>query len=166
MNTRIKLIIKLIIQLAFLLFVLGFIAIRPFRLIVVNGSSMMPTYRSHQAVFAVRYFHLERGDVVIIKDPDTDEKLIKRVVAMSGDHYWQYTWRNSDGNNQQMYWFGPEAERQARVFVERNKSDAGRLTHYTLSPNSVFVLGDNLRNSIDSRDFGPMPIRSILYKVI
>lgn len=157
---------KLIIQLAFLLFALGFIAMRPFRLIVVDGSSMMPTYRSRQAVLAVRYFHLERGDVVVIRDPETDEKLIKRVVAMKGDHYWQYTWRDSDGEGQQAYWFGPDAEKQARAFMERNSSDVGRLMRYTLSPNSVFVLGDNLGNSIDSRDFGPMPIQSILYKVI
>lgn len=157
--------VKLIIQFAFLLFALGFIAMRPFRLIVVHGPSMMPTYHSRQAVFAVRSSKFERGDVVIIYDPANNETFIKRIAAMEGDCYWQYLWHDANGDAQHAYWFGPKAEKQAKEFMKQNKN-IGRLMRYTVQRNYVFVLGDNPNNSFDSRDFGPIPIWYILYKVI
>ncbi len=55
----------------------------------IADPSMEPTLKSGDTVFydrLYRHFHeYERGDMVVFRDPDTQELLIKRVVALGGE---------------------------------------------------------------------------------
>ena len=157
---------KILIQILIAICALAFIIIRPYRVILVNGSSMMPNYHNKQIVLAVRYFDINKGDVVVVRDPDTNGRLIKRIVAVEGDYYWQYIWIDEKKNSNELYWFGADAEAQAKKFQAQNNNPNDKLSNHQIKVNNVFILGDNIKNSIDSREFGPMHVNSILYKVM
>ena len=58
---------------------------------IVDGSSMYPTFNPHgdsgrrDWVFFHRLRQHKRGDVVVMRSPDGEEMLIKRVVGLAGD---------------------------------------------------------------------------------
>ena len=56
----------------------------------VEGDSMNPTFRDGQRLlvdeWTYKFFNPERGEVVILKDPEMKEdELVKRVIAIEGD---------------------------------------------------------------------------------
>ena len=165
---------KLILQILFLCFALVFIYIRPVRLIMVNGESMMPTYRSHQPVFAVRSSHYDRGDIVVLKE--NNEQLIKRIAATAGDKFWCLMWYDQVGITQTECFFGANAYVEAKAYShdiakalrynQENKRHYMVLKQRTVSKNCVFLLGDNRKASLDSRFFGEINVKNIMYKVI
>lgn len=57
--------------------------------VYVADTSMQPTLRAGDTVFYDRlykHFHeFERGDMVVYRDPETEELLIKRVIALGGE---------------------------------------------------------------------------------
>ncbi len=57
--------------------------------VYVADESMMPTLREGDTIFydrLYRHFHtFQRGDMVVFRDPESGELLIKRVVALGGE---------------------------------------------------------------------------------
>tara|TARA_B100000959_G_C14657437_1_gene490981 strand:+ start:67 stop:606 length:540 start_codon:yes stop_codon:yes gene_type:complete len=56
----------------------------------VEGDSMFPTFKDGERLlvdeWTYRFFNPEKGDVVIMKDPEEKgDKLVKRVIATGGD---------------------------------------------------------------------------------
>ena len=74
-----------LLGLALVLFVL-FVWFSP---VYVADASMAPTLREGDTIFydrLYRHFHeFQRGDMVVFRDPDSGELLIKRVVALGGE---------------------------------------------------------------------------------
>jgi phage repressor protein C with HTH and peptisase S24 domain len=56
------------------------------RRVIVEGTSMSPTYESGERVTAIRRWRsLHPGDVVVVRDPrDSSRWLLKRCVAKAG----------------------------------------------------------------------------------
>ena len=120
--------------------------------LVEDGPSMQPNlYRGDRVMtekVSYRFTTPQRGDVVIVRRPEPEKSLIKRVVALPGEvvevrqgHVW------IDGAAAAEPWvtyFGGPDYGPARV-------PAGH----------VFVLGDNRPNSRDSREIGPIALDSV-----
>lgn len=144
------------IAFSFFLLVAGFFA-TTFRLAVVHGQSMLPTYHDGQVVLVNKLKSiggpLRRGDVVLVeKRPDV---LIKRIAYLPGDI------------------IGPkESFRYRRAWeyfdVIRLPTPPGMfpIRELKVPPGYYVVLGDNRAVSDDSRSFGPVPASDILGRVV
>lgn len=105
----------------------------------------------------------ERGDIVVFNPPNGDSKpYIKRVIAEAGE-----TVEVRDGN---VYINGIEMD---EAYIKDGVTDCGTTNGQpdacdpvVVPEGSVYVLGDNRRNSTDSRVFGPVPIENIIGKAI
>lgn len=130
-----------------------------FRLAVVQGSSMEPTYYSGQLVLVRRpgMFHspLRRGDVVLLRRGG--EVLIKRVHRLPGEEL-------DDAFPYVLSFTNRDLLR--RYLIRRTPSPDGPQTRWFVPPGRIVVIGDNLLNSEDSRVFGPVPIRDVLGTIV
>jgi signal peptidase I len=137
-----------------------------FRMAVVHGDSMLPTFRDGQLLLVNR-FHaingpLRRDDVVLAKM--NNDVIIKRIAYLPGDII-----------------RAPEAFRFRRVLeffeVVREPVPPGEQSgpnerpgmermSLKVPPGFVVLLGDNRRNSEDSRTFGPVQVSDILGRVV
>ncbi|MDJ0333348.1 signal peptidase I [Planococcus sp. S3-L1] len=147
--------------------VAGLIRFFLFAPVVVDGESMMPTLENEDRMLVnkIGYFigEPERSDIVVFH-ATKDKDYIKRVIGVPGD-YVAY-------ENDQLYINGEaQAEPYLSSLKEQYNLGSGTLTEdFTLAglteldkipKGYVFVLGDNRRNSTDSRIIGLVPITNI-----
>lgn len=116
----------------------------------VDGPSMYPTLQNGDRVFLIKYrfgSKPKRGDIVSVNGPTADPvPLIKRVFAVAGDTI------TCDGG----YLFVKSQK------PYRNSRCIGPWPEKVVVPeNMIFVVGDNERNSTDSRMFGPLPVGNV-----
>ena len=127
----------------------------------VSGRSMEPGYNNGDTVLVWRTFpisQLKPRDVIIFKDKNGDE-LIKRVAFIRP---WQSTPPTAD-------WANPNGGRLIPAHVLwGDYFDRVATGKQPVPPrqNTIYVLGDNLAVSDDSRDFGPISPAQVLGKVI
>ena len=119
----------------------------------VDGVSMLDTLHSGELVFYTRVnpFGYHKDDIISIRLP-SGEFYIKRIVATAGD-----TIDLRDG----VLYVNGTAETGSFI---RNETlpEQGSVTYpFTVSEGNVFALGDNRRESVDSRAFGQVNTRQI-----
>jgi signal peptidase I len=128
----------------------------PFR---IPSQSMEPTLRPGDQILvdkrAYRSAGPRRNDLVAFKRPHSGEILLKRVVAVAGDRV-----GIEDGllvvNGRTIH--EPEIDTKA--------VDSVYFGPVRVPPRSFFVLGDNRANSVDSREFGPVPESRLIGRAI
>ena len=58
---------------------------------IVSGSSMEPTYKAHDRLWASRLFYMlfkpKMGDVVVLRDPRDGRLVLKRITRITADGY-------------------------------------------------------------------------------
>jgi signal peptidase I len=94
------------------------------------------------------------GDVVVLSDPLGDGEIVKRVIGLGGDSI-----GFEDG----------VLVRNGSPVTEPYTDDFLDGVYYgpdVVPPGTVYVLGDNRVDSIDSREFGPVPLSSVVGRVI
>lgn len=132
-----------------------------FRMGVVRGDSMLPTYRDGQVVLVRRCHRFfpgpRHGDVVLLRRGR--EILIKRVRYLPGDEIRDVALR------QYIRVMGRpnRIEDYFEQFPGKSPQEGPR---YVVPEGYLFVLGDNLPGSEDSRQFGPIPLRDVLGVVV
>jgi signal peptidase I len=137
--------------------VVVFGVLRPFvvKSFWIPSESMVPTLEVGDRIFVNRFVYRfiepERGDIVVFDSLETDDELVKRVVAVPGD-------RVRVGNGVLRVNGDIPEEPYAVPIVFGDGSDFGPTR---LSEGEVFVMGDNRGNSRDSRFFGPVPLENI-----
>jgi signal peptidase I len=120
----------------------------------VPSPSMEPTYGVGSHVYATKFGHAARGQVVIIRRPAAQSagppQAMRRIVAVGGD-----TVTAQDG----------------RLLVNGRLADEPYLAHgtktqmgapVTVPKGKVFVMGDDRPISQDSRFYGPLPTADII----
>jgi signal peptidase I len=127
-----------------------------FRMARVQGRSMWPTFKPGQWLLVRRLNWpsppLRVGEVIVFVREG--EELVKRVVALPGER--------------------PPANAEIALALERDVAGNVSLRpkgKVNLLPDPVpagqlYVVGDNLPHSEDSRDFGPIPMESVLGRVL
>jgi len=118
-----------------------------FSTFVVQGDSMQHTLGNGDHVLVNHFiYHLrppERGDIVILNCPMGDEVLVKRVIAEPGEIV-----EIEDG----VVYINGAALSEPYL----SGSGDSHLEPVKVGAAEVFVMGDNRRDSSDSRDFGPI----------
>jgi signal peptidase I len=134
-----------------------------FQTVRVVGVSMVPTlYDSQQYVLNrwVYYFRApNHNDVVVLRDPIDHGFAVKRIIGTSGDRI-----RLKDGK---VYVNGTKLEEPYLLpGMPTFPCVEHRDCSVTLGEDEYFVLGDNRKNSADSRTYGPVSRRSILGLIV
>lgn len=128
----------------------------------VSGNSMYPTFFDKQYILTnkivLRFSHPKLGDVIVFKalnDPEKD--YIKRVIGTPGD---TVMIKNGD------VLVNGKILDQSAYLPSSTKTYGGSFlkegVKVTVPANSYFVMGDNRSGSSDSREWGPVPIESIV----
>ncbi|MFD1032137.1 signal peptidase I [Metaplanococcus flavidus] len=147
--------------------VAGIIRFFLFAPIVVDGESMMPTLENGDRMIVNKIGYImgepDRYDIVVFHATE-DTDYIKRVIGLPGDHI-AY-------ENDQLYING-KIQQEPFLSDVKNQQSIGSITFtndFTLEElleievipeGHVFVLGDNRKNSTDSRIIGLVPIEEI-----
>ncbi|HSV96004.1 MAG TPA: signal peptidase I [Spirochaetota bacterium] len=131
----------------------------------VSDASMNPNYRNGDRVYALRIGTPRTGDVVLVESPvEPGKYLLKRVAAVEGDVV--------ELRNRVIYINNERAQFKWKTITTDNRvfpmSFSGRdnMTAVKIERHALFLLGDNLDYSLDSREFGPVASGSIIGRVI
>ena len=117
-----------------------------FSVVRVSGTSMEPTLIEGEYIIVNKRASIQRGDVVLAIDPD-GQYIVKRVVALAGDLVCIKS--NSVFVNEILY------------DSLQNHSNESYVVKVEVPDNSVFLLGDNRTESIDSRRYGCISIDKV-----
>lgn len=122
----------------------------------VVGVSMYPTLNNKDRVVISRFSAIsgiyERGDLVVFDADNYKEDMVKRVIAFGGEHL---------------------EIRGGKIYINDEELEEDYIFGYTdgevsmeIPEDTVFVMGDNRTESVDSRVFGPVDSEDIYGKVI
>lgn len=113
-----------------------------FRVVNVDGDSMTNTLQNGEKLLLSGVVSPNYGDIVVIRR-DNDTPLIKRVIGLPGDKIF------INDSNGKVYRNGTELD---EPYVRGGFTPSrGLSSAYTVPDGGIFVLGDNRRESLDSR---------------
>jgi signal peptidase I len=162
-----------------------FLRIFLFQIIIIQGNSMLPTLREgsvvlvykrnfpqktplSEQVFLLGQLNLKRFDMVLF-DPGDEKLLIKRIIGMPGDFY---AFRHEvvvidDKPLEENYTLKSKTPDFQPIPIENNSPGVYKLSsHGRIPPGYYLLLGDNRKNSYDSRHIGLVPEESFRGKVV
>lgn len=130
----------------------------------MNSAAMEPTLQLHSILeidtSAYRSHQPARGDIIVLHaPPDPSQIYIKRVIAIPGD---VITIENTKIilNGKVLHESYVSPKNQGNPFSFK------KITNLLIPPHDYFVLGDNRAGSSDSRDWGFLPQKDIIGKVV
>jgi signal peptidase I len=125
----------------------------------IPSESMAPTLRPGDHVLveklSSRFGSPRRGDLVVFRAPDGGSLAVKRVVGLAGDHV-----AIEDGV------LAVNGRLQREPYVDHSSVDSVYFGPVVVPRGDVFVMGDNRADSHDSRDYGAVPRRSLIGRVL
>ena len=140
-------VLAVVIALGLRLFVVEFVN--------VDGSSMEPTLHNTEKLFVdkitYRFVSPSRGDIIICHYPERDGVYVKRVMGLGGE-----TVEIKDGD---VYIDG---ERLDKRYFEPLVDDTRNIAPVQVPKDSVFVMGDNRTDSLDSTIIGPILLKDVI----
>lgn len=123
-----------------------------YRVCVVFEGSMAPTLTPN-SLYLSRTIEkdgpLQHGEIVAFTSDVQDKSLVKRIIGLPGDEVY--------ANNSHLYVNGE---------LYDSVLGTGSWGPVTVPDSHVYVLGDNRMNSCDSRNFGCIPIKNIVLKLL
>ncbi len=136
----------------------------------IIGDSMLPTLKNGDKVFLDEEYYkknpVKKGDIIALKLKTQEKPFVKRVIAVSGDKL-EFREGNIYVNGEKLeepyildkgYHYNPEKIRVVEIPLKANSN--------TIPKNSIFVLGDNRKESDDSFAFGFLPEEYVVGKIV
>jgi len=148
---------RLIVSLAIGCILLLLAYFQPYKLVVVIGQSMYPTYKSGQIVLAKKTKYFKKSDVVVALNDDRS-LIIKRILYTPEEYY--YYVMKKEG------YYKLIIDNSYRSIVQTKNIDDAYMMELKVPKNHYYLIGDNLDQSDDSRRFGTLEENEILYKVV
>ena len=149
------------------------------RIAEVVSNSMAPTVITGDKLIYIKdNFKINKNDIVLFKTKDGQIN-IKRCKALPKDTIYffrgKYYYMLADRLKNEAEKFiipykgftvNGDDYRKYKRFIENEKDKTNTLSHYTFEENYYYLRGDNLLNSIDSRDKGPVSESRVIGKYI
>ena len=133
-----------------------------FRVVSVDGSSMVPTLHNGEKVVINRFCtQPKQGDIVVLtKKSFMEESIVKRVIATAGQTV------DIDFDSGIVYVDGTALEEN--YVNDLTYTEEGTQFPLTVPEDSVFLMGDNRNMSTDSRDerIGTLDTRYLIGKAV
>ena len=121
---------------------------------------MYPTYKNGDILLGSKDRNYQKGDIVVLKN-DFDETIIKRITFMPGETY--YTVSKIVAHD----CISEIVDKTTYENIKKNGNSKYIIAIKDKVPlNQYFITGDNKSNSDDSRRFGSIEKKKILYKII
>jgi signal peptidase I len=138
----------------FLILVLYLFDVKKIRFYLVPSESMSPTLKQSDYIagFVIKPEDVARGDIVVFSSGNEGDYYVKRVVGLPGEIIAIL--------NGYVYINGQLLD---EPYVKYRSTDS--FAPMKIGKNSVFIMGDNRVNSLDSRFIGPVPLSLIQAKV-
>ncbi|MBI4449677.1 signal peptidase I [Candidatus Uhrbacteria bacterium] len=132
--------------------------IQPF---YVKGASMEPNFEDHEYLIideiSYRLREPQRGDIVVFRYPyDPTQFFITRIIGLPGERV-----EIHDGSVRISNTAHPNGFLLTEPYLASGVTTPGERI-VALGTDEFFVLGDNRRQSFDSKDFGPIPRRAMI----
>ncbi len=142
----------------------------------VDGPSMEPTLKTHDRLIIWKAgrswsrlsrseYIPERGSIVVFVKHDMydtisrkDKQLIKRLIGLPGDRVVVKDGKITVYNDENPNGFDPDST----LGYGPVKTPTEGNVDITVDQGEVFVVGDNRPNSLDSRNFGTVPVKDIV----
>jgi signal peptidase I len=125
----------------------------------IPSSSMEPTLEPGDSVLVDKLAYRDatprRGDLVVFHQPGTGDVMLKRAVAVAGDSV-----GIEDGV------LVVNGRRPVEPYANPRAIDSVYFGPVKVRPGTVFVLGDNRADSVDSRAFGAVPASDLIGRVL
>ena len=125
----------------------------------VASSSMAPRLRDGDHVLVDKVTYRLRppqaGEIVVLEPPGDEPLAVKRVVALGGSHV-----ALEDGV------LVVDGVAQREPGLDLSGVDGVYFGPVPVPEGTVFVLGDNRGESVDSRSYGPVPLRDVVGRVV
>lgn len=148
-------------------FILGLLITRIFLFMpyLVQDSSMLPGLNKGDYVIVLKISDPDPGDIVLVNSPaEPDAVILKRLIA-KGPGYIEITGRNFYINRKSVSFRWKTLSKDTRRFPS-GFSGRDNLPERELKEGEMFIIGDNLNYSFDSRDFGPVSEENIIGRII
>jgi signal peptidase I len=117
-----------------------------FRIVIVSGSSMVPTLKDGDRLVLNSAFYKEKaGDIVVVlkEGVNNDRPIIKRIIATAG--------QTVDIDYEKQLVIIDGVARKEDYIAEMSEERGDVELPATVPEGCVFVMGDNRNNSLDSR---------------
>jgi signal peptidase I len=123
----------------------------------IPTAGMEKTLKVNDLIFADMNFYneneIKRNDILIFKNVENDNLLIKRVIGLGGEKI--------SMNKGRIYISGEYHKENNPNIIVDSLSNFSSFDEILIPVNHFFVMGDNRGNSKDSRIFGPINLNQI-----
>ncbi|MBS2968131.1 signal peptidase I [Metabacillus sp. KIGAM252] len=125
--------------------------------VMVEGKSMMPTFETNNQIIVSKISKIERFDMIVFHSPISKDNYIKRVIGLPGD---RIKIKNDVLTINGKIYEEPYLKENKSVLVPRENLTEN--LNIQVPAGSLYVMGDNRRDSMDSRVFGSISQKAVV----